>query len=69
LSRWAKCEQRSTDFDRSLKIKTRDSCDPARDLYGRDLVLLRPDQHVAWRGNSAPDDPLEFIDRTRGASR
>ena len=24
----------------------------ARDLYGADLVLVRPDQIVAWRGNS-----------------
>lgn len=24
-----------------------------RDLYGRDLVLIRPDQHVAWRSNKA----------------
>jgi hypothetical protein len=23
----------------------------ARDLYGADLVLIRPDQVVAWRGN------------------
>jgi len=23
----------------------------ARDLYGADYVLLRPDQHIAWRGN------------------
>ncbi len=22
-----------------------------RDLYGADLILVRPDQHVAWRGN------------------
>jgi len=28
----------------------------ARDLYGRDLVLIRPDRHVAWRGNTPPDD-------------
>lgn len=41
--------------------------DPARDLYGRDHVLVRPDQHVAWRGNSVPDDPLALIDRARGA--
>jgi len=27
----------------------------ARDLYERDLVLIRQDQHVAWRGNNAPD--------------
>ena len=29
----------------------------ARELYGRDLVLVRPDLHVVWRGNAAPDDP------------
>jgi hypothetical protein len=27
----------------------------ARDLYGADLALIRPDQIVAWRGNSAAD--------------
>ncbi|CAM5202621.1 3-(3-hydroxy-phenyl)propionate hydroxylase OS=Castellaniella defragrans OX=75697 GN=HNR28_000085 PE=3 SV=1 [Castellaniella defragrans] len=26
--------------------------DEARDLYGADYVLVRPDQHVAWRGNA-----------------
>ena len=26
--------------------------DEARDLYGADLALIRPDQIVAWRGNS-----------------
>jgi len=31
--------------------------DAARDLYERDLVLIRPDQHVAWRGNRPPHDP------------
>lgn len=31
--------------------------DAARDLYGRDLALVRPDQHLAWRGNRLPDDP------------
>ena len=27
----------------------------ARDLYGAELVLIRPDQIVAWRGNAATD--------------
>ena len=31
--------------------------DAARDLYERDLAIIRPDQHVAWRGNRPPDDP------------
>jgi hypothetical protein len=29
----------------------------ARDVYGYDLLLLRPDMHVAWRGHTAPPDP------------
>jgi 2-polyprenyl-6-methoxyphenol hydroxylase-like FAD-dependent oxidoreductase len=27
-----------------------------RDVYGCDLLLLRPDMHVAWRGNALPPD-------------
>jgi 2-polyprenyl-6-methoxyphenol hydroxylase-like FAD-dependent oxidoreductase len=29
---------------------------PAIDLYQRRLILVRPDQHVAWRGDAVPDD-------------
>jgi 2-polyprenyl-6-methoxyphenol hydroxylase-like FAD-dependent oxidoreductase len=28
-----------------------------RDVYGYDLLLLRPDMHVVWRGNDAPREP------------
>jgi 2-polyprenyl-6-methoxyphenol hydroxylase-like FAD-dependent oxidoreductase len=28
-----------------------------RDVYGHDLLLLRPDLHIAWRGNEAPPQP------------
>jgi 2-polyprenyl-6-methoxyphenol hydroxylase-like FAD-dependent oxidoreductase len=31
-----------------------------RDVYGYDLILLRPDLHVVWRGNAAPSDPAEL---------
>ena len=31
------------------------------------LVLVRPDQHVAWRGDASPPSPLDLIDRLRGA--
>jgi 2-polyprenyl-6-methoxyphenol hydroxylase-like FAD-dependent oxidoreductase len=27
----------------------------ARELYGRDLALVRPDQHIAWRGDGSAD--------------
>jgi len=36
-------------------------------LYERRLVLVRPDGHVCWRDNAAPQDPLALIDRVRGA--
>jgi 2-polyprenyl-6-methoxyphenol hydroxylase-like FAD-dependent oxidoreductase len=36
-------------------------------LYGRGLVLVRPDGHVAWRGDSEPRDALALIDTVRGA--
>ena len=35
--------------------------------YRERLVLSRPDQHVAWRGDALPGDPLALIDRIRGA--
>jgi 2-polyprenyl-6-methoxyphenol hydroxylase-like FAD-dependent oxidoreductase len=31
----------------------------ARDIYGFDLILLRPDLHVVWRGNVPPEDAAE----------
>jgi len=39
----------------------------ARSLYERALVMVRPDQHVAWRGDTPPPEPLAMIDRVRGA--
>jgi 2-polyprenyl-6-methoxyphenol hydroxylase-like FAD-dependent oxidoreductase len=43
----------------------------ARAVYGRDLVLLRPDMHVAWRGDAAPKSPeiLEQFPITHGHIR
>ena len=35
--------------------------------YRHKLVLSRPDQHIAWRGDGAPADPLSLIDLIRGA--
>lgn len=39
----------------------------ARELYERDLVLVRPDLHVAWRGNAAPSDPQALARAVTGA--
>ena len=40
----------------------------AAELYGRRLVLVRPDGHIAWRSDTPPDDPAALIDRARGAA-
>jgi 2-polyprenyl-6-methoxyphenol hydroxylase-like FAD-dependent oxidoreductase len=29
----------------------------ARDVYGHDLILVRPDLHIVWRGNAPPAEP------------
>jgi hypothetical protein len=31
-----------------------------RDVYGYDLLLLRPDMHIAWRGNDTPPEADEL---------
>lgn len=34
--------------------------DAARDVYGYDLILLRPDLHIVWRGNRLAIEPDEL---------
>jgi 2-polyprenyl-6-methoxyphenol hydroxylase-like FAD-dependent oxidoreductase len=45
------------------------SGDEVAGLYKPALVLSRPDQHVAWRGDALPEDPLQLVDQLRGALR
>lgn len=37
-------------------------------LYPEPLVLVRPDQQVAWRGHALPDEPAALVDLVRGAA-
>ena len=54
---------------RRVPLKVLDVERPATaTFYGDGLVLSRPDQHVAWRGDGLPADPLALIDRVRGAA-
>ena len=41
--------------------------DEVPDAYRHKLLLSRPDQHVAWRGDAAPADAGGLIDLIRGA--
>jgi 2-polyprenyl-6-methoxyphenol hydroxylase-like FAD-dependent oxidoreductase len=47
-----------------LDVKTPE----APEVYRHKLVLVRPDQHVAWRGDEEPSAPLDLIDLVRGAA-
>jgi len=38
----------------------------ARELYQHDIILLRPDMHVVWRGNRLPDDVREIAEIATG---
>jgi hypothetical protein len=41
--------------------------EPPAGLYHSKLVLIRPDQHIAWHGDAVAN-PLAVLDRARGAS-
>jgi 2-polyprenyl-6-methoxyphenol hydroxylase-like FAD-dependent oxidoreductase len=40
-----------------------------REAYERRFVLVRPDGHVAWRGDALPPDASEIIDKARGGAK
>lgn len=53
-----------------VPLTVEDICDEhAHGIYERNLVLVRCDQHVAWRGDTIDLDPAFIIDRIRGAGK
>lgn len=61
-------EQAAHDTGVPLEVVRIDN-EHAAKLFERQLVLIRPDQHVAWRGDQAPSGAhaRNIIDRVRGA--
>jgi len=54
---------------RGIPLKSATVTTPeAMELYGRRLVLVRPDGHVAWRGDEPPPSPTELIERVCGVA-
>jgi hypothetical protein len=48
-------------------LEVLDIPDPiVRDLCECDVVLVRPDLHVAWRGNQAPMEPWQVAAQITG---
>ncbi len=51
-----------------MPLEIVDLAEPAIEAaYEKPLVLVRPDGHVAWRGDAPPADPEAIIDTVRGA--
>jgi hypothetical protein len=36
--------------------------------FPENLLIVRPDSHIAWRGDAAPSEAGRLIDRLRGAA-
>jgi hypothetical protein len=54
---------------RGMPLKTVTMFEPhVEQLYGRRLVLVRPDGHVAWRGDQMPGNADLVIEAVRGAA-
>jgi len=52
---------------RALPLKViRDSYGAGRESYGRCLVLVRPDQFIAWTGDAVPDDADALLRKVSG---
>ena len=49
-------ERAMRETDAPFGVQTIDDRAP-RDVYGYDVIMVRPDLHVVWRGQKAPDDP------------
>ena len=58
-------EQAATALGVPLKVLRLDN-DEVRRLYDADLVLIRPDQHIAWRGAASASDAKAIISRAVG---
>jgi len=53
---------------RAVPLETVSLAEPAaRATYQRKLVLVRPDGHVAWRGDHAPGDAAAIVEKATGA--
>jgi 2-polyprenyl-6-methoxyphenol hydroxylase-like FAD-dependent oxidoreductase len=52
---------------RGAPLRVLDVAEPAaRAVHGHDLLLLRPDLHVVWRGNRPPEDPASLAATATG---
>jgi len=51
-----------------LPLAMVDAPRPADPVFTHPLLIVRGDQHIAWRGRRPPADPAVLVDRLRGAA-
>jgi len=56
----------SKSMDVPLKI-IKDTFEGEREAYESRLILVRPDQYVAWAGNGQPDDMTALFRKVTGS--
>jgi hypothetical protein len=57
----------ATDLGTPLQVIA-DTLDGQRAAYGQRLILVRPDQYVAWTGNDPPADATAVLRKAVGAA-
>lgn len=50
----------------NIPLKIIELPETTRSLYGAKLLLVRPDQHVAWRGDALPTPPSSILTKVVG---
>lgn len=53
--------------DAGVPLKVINAERPDRPEFKHRLLIVRHDQHVAWRGDSPPEQPQALVARLRGA--
>jgi 4-hydroxyisophthalate hydroxylase len=54
------------DVARALQVPLKTVRNPAITEYGARLILVRPDQYVAWSGDELPEDPTKLVRSVTG---
>ena len=62
-------EHAATSAGLPLAVRTVDILGDNQRAYDFPLLIIRPDQHIAWRGKGAPPDAAGLIARLRGDSK